>query len=119
MQADEMPAHFEREDGDGERQRDPEAPGHVDELGARAGRPPRAISGSSAMPQIGQAPGMVLPNFWMHRAGVDRARGRGLRGRRADVHGVAMWQRRWRVSMASQEPLGSATNFSRQPAEQK
>ena len=30
-------------------------------------------SGSSAMPQIGQLPGPVLPDLRMHRAGVDRA----------------------------------------------
>ena len=38
MQASEMPAHLEREDGNRERERDPEAPRHVDEFGARAGR---------------------------------------------------------------------------------
>ena len=42
---------------DRERRADPEAPGHVDELGVRPGLVGRDASGSSAMPQIGQEPG--------------------------------------------------------------
>ena len=40
-----------------------------------------AISGSSAMPQIGQVPGPDLPDLRMHRAGIDRALGGGLHWR--------------------------------------
>ena len=43
------------------------------------------ISGSSAMPQIGQAPGPVLPDFGMHRAGVDGAFDHRLRLARAQI----------------------------------
>ncbi len=80
MQAGEMPAHFEREHRDGERQRDPEAPGHVGKLGARASGFPGDFRLERHTADRA-APRMVLTNFWMHRAGVDRALGRRLRGR--------------------------------------
>ena len=85
MQASEMPAHLEHEDGDGERERDPEAPRHVDEFGARA----RRFRGDLRLQRHAAdraGAGMVLTNLRMHRAGVDRARGR--RRRRG---GAAAW----------------------------
>ena len=72
MQIDQMTAHREREDRNGERQRDPEAPGHVGELLARACR----FHGRFRLERHAAdraASGMVLPDLRMHRAGVDRA----------------------------------------------
>ena len=58
--------------------------------------------GSSAMPQIGQEPGLSRTISGMHRAGVLRALGHRRRGGRPP-------------SYAS----GAASNFCLQPAEQK
>src|SRR3984885_525099 len=85
MQVDEMAAHFEREHGDGERQRDPEAPGHIDEFRARASRR-RGDFRLQRHAADWACAGVVLTNLWVHRAGVDCALERGL-----------CWERRCRV----------------------
>ena len=46
------------------------------------------VTGSSAMPQIGQAPGPVLADLRMHRAGVDRALGNRRRARLPPGRGI-------------------------------
>ena len=74
MRSGQMPAHFERENGNGERKRDPEAAGHVDEFGARAGRS-RCDLRLQRHPADRAVSGMALTNLRMHGAGVDRARG--------------------------------------------
>ena len=51
-----MPTHLEGENRERQHRADPEAPGHVGEIGVRPGSAVRS-SGSSAMPQIGQLPG--------------------------------------------------------------
>ena len=72
----EVPAHLQRDDRNGEDDADPEAPGHVDELGVGAGlrgdghrfeRHP--ADRARARPD--------LPDLRMHRAGVDRPSGTG------------------------------------------
>ena len=77
MQVDNMPAHFEREHRDRERQRNPKAPGHIDEFRARASRFCRDFRLQRHAADRTCA-GVVLTNLWVHRAGVDRALERGL-----------------------------------------
>ena len=81
MKVGEVPAHLQRDDRNGEDDADPEAPGHVDELGIGAGlrgdghrfeRHP--ADRARARPD--------LPDLRMHRAGVDRPFRHGLRLRR-------------------------------------
>ena len=100
-----MPGHFEDEHRNGEREADPEPPRHVDEFGVRPRLAPVGASGSSAMPQIGQDPGSVLTNLRVHRAGVDR---------RPPAPAAAGF-----AGCGARYCSGSATNFSRQPAQQK
>ena len=103
LQIDQTPAHREREDGNGKRQRDPEAPGHVDQFLARAGRFRRRLRLQRHAADRARA-GMVLPDLRVHRAGVDRARRRGLRrGRGACVMRMSMRVGRRRVSRLREE----------------
>jgi hypothetical protein len=78
MAAGEVPAHLEQEDRQGQHQADPEAARDVDEFGFGPSSA-EGISGSSAMPQIGQLPGPTCRIFGMHGAGVDGAGDDGLR----------------------------------------
>ena len=104
MQIDQMPAHRECEDRNGERQRDPKAPGHVGQLLARAGR----FRGRFRLERHAAdraASGVVLPDLRMHRAGVDRAGRRGLRrGRGACVMRMSVRMGRRRVGRLREKP---------------
>ena len=88
--------------GSGQRQADPEPPRHVGELGIGRRRRPSTSSGSSAMPQIGQAPGPP--------GGSRDASGRCRSCRRAPLGSAAC------AAAGARYCAGSATNFSRQPA---
>jgi len=68
----EMAAHLEDEHGDGERDPDPEAARHIDELGARASVGGRDLRFERHAADRAGA-GMVLADLGVHRAGPDRA----------------------------------------------
>ena len=52
-----MAAHFQRDHRQRQHQADPEPPRHIDEFADSGGTSAVTVTGSSAMPQIGQAPG--------------------------------------------------------------
>ncbi|GJE02849.1 hypothetical protein GMJLKIPL_4798 [Methylobacterium isbiliense] len=76
-QASQVTAHFQREHRQRQHQADPEPPGHVDQLGARAG-----VGADQQRLQCHAADragsGTDLANFGVHRAGIDRALGHGF-----------------------------------------
>ena len=77
MEIGEMSAHCERNHRDRKGQRNPKAPGHINEFRARASR----FGGDFRLQRHAAdraSAGVVLTNLWMHRAGVDRAHGRGF-----------------------------------------
>jgi hypothetical protein len=80
MHQPEMAAHLDRKNRNGERQRDPESPGHVDQL--RVGRiVERDLLGLQRHAAERAAAGANLLDVRMHRAGVDGAGKRGRFGR--------------------------------------
>ena len=104
MQTGQMPAHLQRDHRHGERERDPEAPRHVDEFGVRAfgRRRDLRLQRHAADRAAARAD---LADLRMHRAGVDRARGGDFCG------GASAVLVRYRA--------GSAANLSWQPPQQK
>ena len=78
VQVGEMPAHFQRHHGHGEREADPQAARHIDKLGIGAA-PGRRLDRLQRHAADRAAAGTGLPDLGMHRTSVDRP-GRQLRG---------------------------------------
>lgn len=88
-QARQVPTHFQRDHGQGERQSDPEPARHVDQFVAGAGFR-RREHGFERHAADRAGTGSHLPDLGVHRAGIDRAFRRGGRlpgRRRLDVVG--------------------------------
>ena len=75
VQVGEMPAHLEGQDRERQHQADPEAPGHVGELGVRPGLR-RHVQGLERHAADRAGARAHLPHLRVHRAGVDRVRPR-------------------------------------------
>ena len=100
--------HRDQDQRGGEHRADPEAPGHVHQLGVLVALLGAVIvRGSSAIPQIGQFPGPSLHDLRVHRAGVLDRIGT---GRRRFIRGGAA---------SEMNRAGSALNRSRQETLQK
>ena len=109
---EQVPAHPEDEDRDGQHDTDPEPAGHVDELCVRAG-----VGGDQDRfqrhPADGARTGSGLPDLGVHRARVLRDLSPGRNLGRAGSRGSPVPGR------ARRTRSGSASNFAWQPAEQK